>query len=479
MKISLRILLGYFLIVGLAAWFVLNIFMDEVKPGVRQAMEDTLVDTANVLAKLAAADMKAGHMGQGGFADALRDLDKVPIQAHVWHFPKTHINYRVHVTDPRGIVVFDSSGADVGQDFSRWNDVYLTLRGRYGARSTRNNPADSDSSVMHVAAPIRDGERLLGVLTVAKPTSAVAPFVENGRRKILNAGLWLLGLSLAIGIAVVLWITGSLRQLLRFAERVSRGEKAEPPAFGSSELATLSRALAGMREKLEGKQYVERYVHTLTHEMKTPLTAITAAAELLGEDLPPLQRQRFASNIREQAERLRQLVERMLGLANVESRQRLEQPTPVALAALLAELLAERESQLAGRGLHVDVSAEQAGVVLGDRFLLGQAVANLLDNAIAFSPQNGRIEVALHGEAQQVSLTIADHGEGVPHYAEDRVFERFFSLPRPDSGKKSTGLGLPFVREVAQLHRGTVSLTNRPDRGAIATLVLPRSPEKM
>lgn len=466
MKLGLRILLGYFLIVGLAAWFVLNTFMEEVKPGVRQAMEDTLVDTAQVLARLAATDLQAGRMNQGEFARALTGLDQAPIQARVWDFPKQNIDYRVHVTDLRGLVVFDSAGQDVGQDFSKWNDVFLTLRGRYGARSTRSDPADPQTSVMHVAAPIRLNNQLLGVLTVAKPTRAVQPFIERSRQKILHAGLWLLGLSLLIGAVVVLWITGSLRQLLQYAERVSRGEKAVPPNLGRNELGTLSQALAGMREKLEGKQYVERYVHTLTHEMKSPLTAIAASAELLGEEMPAPQREKFALSIQEQAQRLRHLIERLLGLASVESRQRLEQTTPVALDELVRELLTERD-------LPVQTQALEPLTVQGDRFLLRQAIANLLDNALDFSPPAGQIAVTLRAENQQVLLTIADQGDGIPDFALDRVFERFYSLPRPATGNKSTGLGLPFVREVAELHHGTVTLTNRPEGGAIATLQLP------
>lgn len=479
MKISLRILLGYFLIVGLAAWFVLNIFMDEVKPGVRQAMEDTLVDTAHVLARLAAPELLAGRIASGPFAAALHNLDDQPIRARVWSTPKTRIRYRVHVTDAKGVVLFDSQGLDVGRDFSRWNDVYLTLRGRYGARSTRSDPTDESSSVMHVAAPILHGDRLIGVLTVAKPNQAVAPFVEQSRRKILVAGLWLLGLSLAIGLAVALWITGSLAQLLAYAERVSRGDKAEPPRLGGSELATLSQALATMRERLEGKQYVERYVHTLTHEMKSPLTAIQASAELLGGELPAEQRQRFAQRVVEQAERLRQLVERLLGLASVEARQRLDQPLPMDLSQLLAEVLASREAQLAARQLGVEVTAAEDAIALGDRFLVTQALANLLDNAIAFSPAGGRIELAVRrGDDGRVEVTVADQGQGVPEYAKERLFERFYSLPRPATGEKSTGLGLAFVREVAQLHGGGVELGNRAEGGALATLTLAAHPRR-
>jgi two-component system sensor histidine kinase CreC len=110
--------------------------------------------------------------------------------------------------------------------------------------------------------------------------------------------------------------------------------------------------------------------------------------------------------------------------------------------------------------------------VQGDRFLLAQALENLLDNAIGFSPANGEIALELRRESDAMVLRVRDSGPGVPDYAERRVFERFYSLPRPD-GARSSGLGLSFVREVASLHGGQASLGNRHEGGALAELRLP------
>ena len=156
MKIGLRIFLGYFLIVAITGFLLAQVFVAQVKPGVRQAMEDTLVDTANVLAELATDDFLAGRIDDGAFARRVRAMAGRDYGAQIWGFGKRTSQYRIYVTDARGIVVFDSAGRDVGRDYSRWNDVYLTLRGRYGARSTRSEYADPNSTVMHVAAPIRD-----------------------------------------------------------------------------------------------------------------------------------------------------------------------------------------------------------------------------------------------------------------------------------------------------------------------------------
>ncbi|WP_455279143.1 two-component system sensor histidine kinase CreC [Cupriavidus necator] len=474
MHIGLRIFFGFFLIVGLATVLTLRVFVQEVKPGVRQAMEDTLIDTAHVLAALAADDMKAGRIADGDFARRMAALRTAPVDAEVWGLHKDSIGYRVYVTDANGIVRFDSTGTDVGRDYSRWNDVYLTLRGRYGARSTRTDPDDEATTVMHVAAPVRDGERIIGVLTVAKPNAAMAPFIERSQHKILLYGGLLIGAACVIGIACTLWLVHGLQRLRGYARAVAAGERAEMPLRGASELAELGRAVQGMRERLEDKQYVEHYIHTLTHEMKSPLAAIGGAAELLQEEMPAADRQRFVANIRAQTGRLETMIRKLLALADVEQRQRLEVREPVRLAPLLAELCGELELRARQRGVTLRLAADGApDLVAGDPFLLRQAIANLLENAIDFAPAGSEVTVRLERRSNAVAVAVADQGPGIPDYALPRVFERFYSLPRPHGADKSTGLGLCFAREVATLHHGDVTLANRPGGGALAELTLP------
>ncbi|WP_454734654.1 two-component system sensor histidine kinase CreC [Cupriavidus necator] len=474
MHIGLRIFFGFFLIVGLATVLTLRVFVQEVKPGVRQAMEDTLIDTAHVLAALAGDDMKAGRIADGDFARRMAALRTAPVDAEVWGLHKDSIGYRVYVTDANGIVRFDSTGTDVGRDYSRWNDVYLTLRGRYGARSTRTDPDDEATTVMHVAAPVRDGERIIGVLTVAKPNAAMAPFIERSQHKILLYGGLLIGAACVIGIACTLWLVHGLQRLRGYARAVAAGERAEMPLRGAGELAELGRAVQGMRERLEDKQYVEHYIHTLTHEMKSPLAAIGGAAELLQEEMPAADRQRFVANIRAQSGRLETMIRKLLALADVEQRQRLEVREPVRMAALLAELCDELEPRARQRGVTLRLAADGGpDLVAGDPFLLRQAIANLLENAIDFAPAGSEITVRLERRSNAVAVAVADQGPGIPDYALPRVFERFYSLPRPHGADKSTGLGLCFAREVATLHHGDVTLANRPGGGALAELTLP------
>lgn len=483
MRIGLRVLLGYFVIVALAALLLGRVFVQQVKPGVRQAMEDTLADTANVLAELATDDLLAGRIGDGRFAQRIHALERRDIDADIWGFGKRRVSYRVTVTDDKGIVVFDSAGRDLGRDNSRWNDVYRTLRGEYGARSTRDDPADEDSSVMYVAAPIYrrgpdagDGDglgRIAGVLTVSKPNRTIAPFIQRSQDIILRWGLVLLGTALLVGLLAAWWLSRQLGGLRRYADAVTAGERAALPA-SAGEFADLGRALETMRERLEGRQYVERYVHALTHELKGPLAAIRGSAELLEGPLPEADRRRFAEAVGAQTQRMSEMVDKLLALAAVEHRRRIEQPAPVDVAALVGDALedAARHARAGGVALRAELPPGLPSP-MGDAFLLRQMLGNLLDNAIDFSRDGGEVLVAAGVADGRLRIDVVDRGAGIPDYALARVFERFYSLPRPGSQARSSGLGLAFVREVAQLHGGEVQLRNRDGGGVVASVQLP------
>ena len=474
MNIAIRLFLGFFLVVGVAAWFVLNIFSKEVQPGVRQAAEDVLVDTAHLLAELAAPELAAGRIADGNFARAVAAAIGRTPNASIWGVSKESVDLRVYLTDARGILVFDSAGGAPGADYSQWIDVARVLRGEYGARSTRDDPQQPSTSVMYVAAPVRVADRLVGVVSVGRPTLSLQPYTVRAAQRVREGGFWLLALSAAIGTLFTLWLTWSLNRLRDYARLVAAGQRAVLPVQGGRQLSELAHALAEMRAKLDGKQYVETYVQNLAHELKSPLSALRAAAEVLHDELPAAERERFVSHIDEQTQRMQLIIDRLLALARIEQLQRPEDSRPLALLELARETVAGRQPELEAHGLRVTIAGEPAAATRGDPFLLRQALANLLDNAIAFSPDGGEIEIAVRSAGATQVVEVRDHGPGAPDYALPKVFERFYSLARPATGRKSTGLGLAFVREVARLHGGDASFENAPSGGAIARIVLPR-----
>ncbi|EDJ6153700.1 two-component system sensor histidine kinase CreC [Salmonella enterica] len=404
MRIGMRLLLGYFLIVAVAAVFVLSIFVQEIKPGVRRATEGTLIDTATLLAALARDDLLSGNPTDGQLAKAFAQLQHRPFRANISGIVKVRNEYHVYMTDAQGKVLFDSENKAVGQDYSRWNDVWLTLRGQYGARSTAKDAADPNSTVMYVAAPIISDGRIIGVLSVGKPNAAMAPVIKRSERHILWASAVLLGIALAIGAGMVWWINRSIARLTRYADSVTENRPLALPALGSSELRKLAQALESMRIKLENRQ-----------------------------DIP---------------------------LA------------PVAVDELFTQLSEARSIQLAAKKITLTLRPSSL-VVVADAELLAQALGNVLDNAIDFTPENGVITLSAQPMGEKAILQVTDSGCGIPDFALPRIFDRFYSLPR-ENGRKSSGLGLAFVSEAARLLNGEVALCNRPEGGVLASLTLHR-----
>lgn len=463
MRLGLRLLFGFFVITGIAALLVLRVFLAEIKPSVSQVMEDILVDTAHLLAEQAAADLRAmpagGTLQGSAFAQALGNYGARQVDAHIRGHQKVTLDLRVYVTDAAGRMVLDSGGhAPPGADFSRWRDVALTLRGEYGARTTREIPGDDRSTVLFVAAPVLHLGQTIGVLTVAKAVATVQPMIDRAQRRIAIGGLWLLGSSLAIGLAVTLWTVHSVRQLRRYAERAQAGSREDPPAL-PGELGDLARAMGQMRQRLDSRDQVEQAMRAFTHELKSPLAAIGGAAELLQDPLEASDRERFAQQIRLQVQRLRELVDRLLELSKLESLATIDAHASVSLRALAQAHLQAMSGSAAQRRVAWSWLTDDDATVRGDAERLGLAISNLLSNALAFAPPGSTVELAVrcgdHSDHSTV-FSVRDHGPGVPDYALPRLGERFFSTPRASDGQRGSGLGLAIVRQVAALHGGQV-----------------------
>ena len=192
MNLSVRLFLGYFLLAGIAIGFVVRTFTAELVPGMRQSLEEVLVDTANLIAVQVAAEVRDGKIDGGEFSSVMKQFTSRPVDARIWFMEKRDPSLVVYITDQRGIVIYDSRGRDLGMDYSSWRDVNLTLQGKYGARTTREDPSDDFSSIMYVAAPIIHEGRTIGVLTVGKPSVAVYPFVEAAQQNIEQKGMWIM-----------------------------------------------------------------------------------------------------------------------------------------------------------------------------------------------------------------------------------------------------------------------------------------------
>jgi two-component system sensor histidine kinase CreC len=474
MKLGGALFLAYFLIFGFCFAYPIAHIASSLRTRYLEGMEEPLVDQANILAAVIGREMETNRFSVEDLYATIDEAHSRPIAARIYELEKDRVDVEVYITDRAGKVIFDSENRDnVGADYAQWQDVRLTLLGKYGARTTRKNPADPASTVMYVAAPILVKGEIVGVLTVAEPTTSINAFLESAKPDIFRIGALSALVALTLGLFVSWWLSRQIRRLTHFANEVGAGRRVALPILAATELREMGNAFDKMRESLEGKKYVEQYVQTLTHEIKSPVSAIRGAAELLEEEMPPEKRVQFLSNIQTEAMRIQDLVERMLKLSELEMRKSLPTMQSVPLAALLRTVLESKKPMLSRKTIRVAVDINEEIAVKGDPFLLHQAVSNLLQNAIDFSLADGQIKLRALLEGATVRFTVEDAGPGIPEYAKEKIFQKFYSLQRPDTGLKSTGLGLNFVREVATLHDGEIRLENLPSSGLRASFLLP------
>ncbi len=473
MKIRTRLLLSLFVTAGIAFYFLGNWLRDDVKFRYFQILEDGLAETAHILA--AAVEIESGTR-QPIRVQALQKVIQAAldrrVDAEIFGVKKQQISLRVYATDANGRVLYDSAGFGLGKDYSKWNDVYLTLRGRYGARSSRDDERYPNVSIKYIAAPIRARGRIVGVLTAAKPAVTLEQVIGSTKDKIAYTLLIVFAAFIFTGILVTYLITRPLDLLIRYLKMLRAGGKEALPKLGKSEIGVLGREFELMRAELDGRKYIESFVQMLTHEFKTPVAGIIGAAEILEGNLSDGDRQKFLHNITREANRIAAITEHLLQIATLENMRSIPKPERIDVAELLEQLCEDFAAQIAQKSVTAIVSAERELRLEGNYFLLYQAVANLLQNALDFSPEKGAIEISARREATQIIITVSDRGAGIPEFARDKIFEKFYSLERPDTQHKSTGLGLAFVKLVVELHGGSIAVAPRAGGGTVVTVKL-------
>jgi len=480
---GLRAFVLYAMILGGLGWFILNHAIERLNDGMRQSAESIMVDSANILASI--LEQQLTHESENSvsidtnlLARSLQGAKSRQLDAQIYQVSRRNFGADVYVTDRSGMVIYDSSGKNLGQDFSNWRDVYLTLSGKYGARTSFLNSQgakaqDGDPKAMIVAAPIHFNNSIVGSISLLTPIEHLNAHLETETLE-MQKGMYLsLAVAVIIGFLLSLLFSRSMVKIATYANSMAKGEPLPKPHFLDQRLSDLSDSVENLRSELDGKNYVENYIHGLTHELKTPITGIQGSVELLKEDLSEEQRDRFINNIELSNQRMSRLVQRMLDLAKLENRNLVYNNLhSFNLEALIQEVADQYKQFCDERKLTLQVNGLARESSRGDRDLIYQAISNLLDNAIKFSAQDSPIELHFGTGTEGAFVHVQNQGELIPDFAHERLFERFFSLPSQQKGNnitKSTGLGLSFVKQIMKLHNGTVEIENL-ENGVLAKI---------
>jgi two-component system sensor histidine kinase SenX3 len=221
------------------------------------------------------------------------------------------------------------------------------------------------------------------------------------------------------------------------------------------------------------------FVANTSHELKTPVGALALLAETVEDaaDDPEAVR-RFAGRMRQEATRLTNLVQDMITLSRIQAAEPIPDPMPVDLDNVVAEALDRGRMKAGARGIELASTGTRRLFVLGDEELLVTALRNLLDNAVAYSPEKTRVVVATLAVGDDVvELSVSDQGIGIPERDLERIFERFYRVdPARSRATGGTGLGLAIVKHVTAAHGGMVTVVSKEGAGSTFTLRLPARP---
>jgi len=218
------------------------------------------------------------------------------------------------------------------------------------------------------------------------------------------------------------------------------------------------------------------FVANISHELKTPVGALALLAETMEEaaDDPEAVR-RFAGRMRQEASRLTYLVQDLITLSRIQAAEPMPDPIAVDLSAIVAEAVDRVRMKASADGIEVVAACEERIFVLGDEDLLVTALRNLLENAIAYSPERTRVVVSASRDGGRTAqISVADQGIGIPERDLERIFERFYRVdPARSRATGGTGLGLAIVKHVMAAHRGKVTVWSQEGVGSTFTLQMP------
>ncbi|MBB3108471.1 signal transduction histidine kinase [Paenibacillus phyllosphaerae] len=376
------------------------------------------------------------------------------------------------------VVIYNADGIEVGnsQPLSRTGNVADTLA---IANQGKTVYQEADSQLIYMS-PLVWTIGQVGVVQFEYSLAGDQQFYHTIALSIRTIGLIALAASFLLGLIYVQRVVHAIRKLQQATEQIRSGEYiVEPPVKRSDELGDLSEGITYM--SLAIKQSMDRqkqFIGSISHEFKTPLTSIIAYTDLLDmyRDDPELLEE-ARCNMRREADRLLEMVEKVLRLSALEQYEFNQNAEPVELASLLAECC----SRMSGKATKFELSltTKLAEVtVMADRESLVHLFLNLLDNAIKYNVQGGEIVVSSTAEGGYAVISVRDTGIGIPEEAMDKLFQPFYTVSKDRARSTGgTGLGLSLVKQLAELQQGKIAVKSAIGAGSEFTVTLPLAPE--
>ena len=477
LNIGTKLFLLYFIVSSSLLWvFAQRTTIESAK--------SVMVEVSSLMSRVASQNNKDGEIDLETFETLIVNYLRSQRNTIDKNTPQKLENLAIYVTDKDGLLVLDSRGLTLGTDMREINEVGSALSGisdttniiveeSRGPRKARGAVIEYflQSRYLNASNPIYgDRGEILGAVVV------VAPLIDlMGENYLLRFIFYIFVIALLFGFLGSYRISRNINRVQKYTSNLFSGEDVLMPDL-NNQFNKLARTIRDARADVELKDDVEQYIDTLAHELRTPITGIQLTAENLLSPMTDKQRKRFVENILESNKHMDLLVNRLLDLSRIERREALKNVETLKIKEVIQTVLKapSREKTILYKGLKIDIQINSNASLKAEKILLEQAIGNIINNALDFSPSSGTITIKASQTNAAISIIVLDDGPGIPPQVINKLFTRFFSVSRPDTGVRGNGLGLRFVRKIMKLHGGEVSLQNRfIQQGAEAKLRFP------
>lgn len=363
-----------------------------------------------------------------------------------------------------------------GKVYSR--DIIKTALSGEQASSIDKN--ESKVNMLSVAVPLKSGDRIIGAAYLVSSVENADKTIGYIRTSlfIFSALISILVGMLSLGMSYV--VTSPVDEFIVVAKAISKGDfSVRAKVKGRTELAQMASTLNYMCDELESMEEKRRkFVSDASHELKTPLATIKLICDsIVSTDNPdPKMVQEFLADLSDEVDRLTRIVERLLALTKLDSGTSVPKFEAVDTIALLKAVVRKLTPTANSKNivLYTEFDDENIRPLMLDYDKIWEAVYNITDNAIKYSPEGGFVKVSNENTASGIIIKIEDNGPGIPDSEKERIFERFYRLDDSrarDTG--GTGLGLAIAKEAVTMHGGTIEIADADNSGSIFKIKIP------
>lgn len=402
---------------------------------------------------------------------------------------------RLLVADTDGKVIFDTFDERCGTLLTL-AEVRVVLRGEkdgdYGFHQQHNTGRQQAPSILDgitgrdissvwvgcFTAPLEAQGKRMGVLISMSSVQDTVDSLITLRDRMAGVFLFALLVVLVLSAFILRLITRPVKEFSDGIERMSKGDyqhRVHVP--GRGEMAQLAAAFNQMSEQIRNLDEARnQFVSNASHELKTPLTTIKILVEsmIYQDDMDPHLRTEFLTDINKEIDRLSSVVSDLLTLVHIDSHKLKLRRELMVFADTVRESIRRLTPLAQQRGQQIDLQIAAECEMFADPGKLSQVCYNIVENAIKYTPDGGRIAVSLQKNGRDAVLAITDTGVGIPGEDLPHVFDRFYRVDKARSRDTGgTGLGLSIVKQIVRLHAGSVTVQSEPGKGTTFTVQLP------